>query len=86
MVTQRLISARIAETTLWEIEQETMVSGFKRNRILNEGARLWLSLTDARRECRAHPDSEYRMKALIRIVKLWFPEVDDLVSVENLYK
>ena len=86
MVTQRLISARIAETTLWEMEQETMVSGYKRNRILNEGARLWLSLKDARRECRVHPDPEHRMKALIRIVKLWFPEVDDLVSIENLYK
>jgi len=26
------------------------------------------------------------MKQLVHFVKLWFPEVDDLVSVENLYK
>lgn len=86
MATQRLISARIAETTLWEMEQETMVTGTKRNRILNEGARLWLSLEDARRVCRAFPAPEQRMKALVHFVKLWFPEVEDLVSVENPYK
>lgn len=86
MVTQRLISARIDETTLWELEQEAMVSGIKRNRVLNEGARLWLSLHDIRRTCRANPDPEYRMKALVRFVKLHFPEVKNLVSVENLYK
>jgi len=86
MLSQRLISARIAETLLWEMEQETMRSGFKRNRVLNEGARLWLSLKDARRACKANPDPEYRMKQLVYFVKLWFPEVDDLVSVENLYK
>lgn len=85
MVTQRLISARIAETTLWEMEQEAMVSGSKRNRILNEGARLWLSLKDSRRVCRANPDPESRTKALLHFVKLWFPEVKDLVSVDNLH-
>lgn len=86
MVTQRLITARIAETTLWDMEQEKMASGTKRNRILNEGARLWLSLQDDRRRCRANTDQEYRMKALVHFVRLWFPEVDDLVSVENLHK
>lgn len=86
MVTQRLISARIAETTLWEIEQETMASGIRRNRILNDGARLWLSLKDARRMCQANQDPEHRKKALVHFVKLWFPEVQDLVSVENHYK
>ena len=86
MATQRLISARIAETLLWEIEQETMVTGIKRNRVLNQGARLWLSLQDARRTCRAHFDPESRMKELIHFVKLYFPEVSDLVSVKGLYK
>jgi len=86
MLSQRLISARIAETLLWEMEQETMRSGCKRNRVLNEGARLWLSLKDARRACKANPEPEYRIKQLVHFVKLWFPEVDDLVSVENLYK
>lgn len=86
MVTQRMISARIAETTLWEMEQETMVSGIKRNRILNEGARLWLSLKDARRVCQANPDPEQRMKALVHFVKLWFPEAEDLVENHNPQK
>lgn len=86
MATQRLISARIDETTLWVIEQWAMIAGIKRNRVLNEGARIWLSLADARMECREHNDAESRMKALVHLVKLWFPEVADLVSVENLYK
>lgn len=86
MGTQRLISARIAETTLWEIEQVSMRTGIKRNRVLNEGALVWLDLLDARAYCRANPDQEHRMKALAHFVKLYFPEVKDLASVENLYK
>lgn len=83
---KRPISARIDETTLWTLEQLAMIADIKRNHVLNEGARLWLSLANARIACREHSDAESRMKQLVRFVKLWFPEVDDLVSVENLHK
>lgn len=59
---------------MWALDQETMVSGTPRNKILNEGARLWLNLADARRRYRAHQDPEVRRKILVGFLKLWFPE------------
>ena len=74
MVRQTAISARIDNNTLWMIEQETMAGGPKRNRILNEGARMYLSITDARRAYRMHQDPAVRRKILNGMLKRWFPE------------
>lgn len=86
MTTQTPISARIDNTLLWSIEQETMAGGTKRNRILNEGARMWLDLHDRRRRMRAYGDDESRMALLVGFLKLYVPEAADLVSVESIYK
>lgn len=59
---------------MWALEQEKMAHGTPRNKILNEGARLWLSLIDARREYRAFQDPEVRRKILAGFLRLWFPE------------
>lgn len=78
MVKQTAISARIDNNTLWMIEQERMAGGPKRNRILNEGARMYLSITDARRAYRMHWDPAVKRKILNGILKQWFPEAAPL--------
>ncbi len=83
---QTPISARIDNGILWDIEQETMLGHYKRNRILNEGARLWLDVIDRRRRMRANPVPEKRMALLVGFVKLFMPEAEDLMSVESIYK
>lgn len=74
MVTQKAISARIDNDILWQIEQETMTGSANRNKILNQGARLWISLADARREYNMHQDPEVRKKIVNGFLQLWFPE------------
>lgn len=79
MVTQQAISARITHEIMWALEQETMVSGVPRNRILNEGALLWLALADARRQIRAHSDLTVKRKIAIGWLKMWFTEAYDVL-------
>lgn len=74
MINQIPISARIDSLTLWKMEQEQMTSGKKRNRILNEGARMYLDATDRRREIRMHADPEVKKKILMGFLATWFPE------------
>lgn len=78
MINQKPISARIDYNTLWELEQEAMISGTTRNRALNKGARLWLDLNDRRRQMRAHPDPEIRRKIVRGFIDLWIPEATGL--------
>ncbi|MBO5832540.1 MAG: hypothetical protein J6Q95_04545 [Alistipes sp.] len=74
MLNQKPISARIQHQTLWEMELETQATGMSRNRILNEGARLYLNLLDTRRAYRSIPYPDDRKKILNGFLKLWFPE------------
>lgn len=74
MVNQKAISARINVNTLWQIEQEVMTGSMSRNKILNEGARMYLSLQDARRAYHAHGDEDVRKKIINGFLKYWFPE------------
>lgn len=80
MVTQQAISARIFYETIWAMYQETMVSGTPRNKILNEGARLWLDLADARRQIRAFDKIEIKRKIAIGWLLKWFPEAKDALT------
>lgn len=76
MVNQKPISARIDNTILWKVDQEVMLGTTSKNRILNEGAQLWLDLVDARREYRMMRDSDVRRNILVGFLKKHFPEVD----------
>lgn len=78
MVNQKAISARIDNHILWQIEQETMLGSMNRNKILNQGARLWISLADARREYKMHQDPKVRKKIINGFLRNWFPEAADL--------
>lgn len=74
MITQTSISARINNYTLWDINQRVMKGRVTRNRILNDGARLWLHLQNARDSFREHQDPTVRQKILNGFLKAWFPE------------
>ena len=78
MVTQKPISARISHETLWEIEQEIMLGETTRNKILNDGARLWLDLRDTRRRIRAHGDTSIKRKIIRGFIAKWMPEAAGL--------
>lgn len=75
-VTQTPISARIQHEILWRIEQETQLGMYTRNRILNQGASLFLDLIDTRREYWAHPQQDVRRKIVRGFLLRWFPEYD----------
>lgn len=74
MINQTAISARINNYILWKINQEVMTGRVNRNRILNDGAMLWLQLQDARDAYKAHEDPTVRQKILNGLLKTWFPE------------
>lgn len=75
-VTQTAISARIQNEVLWSINQEAQLGMYTRNRILNQGASLFLDLIDTRREYRAHPQQDVRRKIVKGFLLRWFPECD----------
>lgn len=74
MIKQKAISARIHVQTLWDIDQLCMGRMLTRNRLLNDGARLYISLARARDACHSHADPETRKKILSGFLKQWFPE------------
>lgn len=83
MVTQKAISARIQNETLWNIEQEHMIDqAHNRNRILNEGARMYLDLINADRAMGMYPDDEKtRRKILLGWLQKWWPRASYLIRV-----
>lgn len=74
MIRQKPISARIQYETMWNLEQERMASGSTINKMLNEGARMYLDTVYTRRifGLNAH---EIARRAMVRgYLKKWFPE------------
>lgn len=74
MVNQTAISARIDNQTLWMIDQEIMATGCKRNRLLNEGVRMYIQTLGMRREFRLHQSPDIRRKILKKFLLVYFPE------------
>lgn len=74
MINQTAISARINNYTLWQIQQEVMLGYTNRNRILNDGARMYLAIRDAQRAWKCHSDEETRKKILNGFLRFWFLE------------
>ena len=75
-VTQTAISARIQNEILWKIELETHRGTYTRNRILNQGASLFLDLMEARRLYRLYPQKDVKQKIVKGFLMRWFPECD----------
>lgn len=51
-----------------------MLGEFNKNRILNEGADLFIDLLDTRRSFRSHSDSTVKRKILQGFLLKYFPE------------
>lgn len=68
---QKPISARIDYHIMWQIEQETMLGYYTRNRILNEGARLFLDLLDTRRNLKYHANPADQDKIRKGFLRKW---------------
>lgn len=68
MVNQKPISMRIDECILNMVDQEAFMTGRPRNRILNEGAALYVELQDLRRRLRYYDgnDSEALLEQFFR--------------------
>lgn len=75
-VTQTAISARIQHEILRRIDKEQQLGVYTRNRILNQGASLFLDLIDTRREYWAHSQQDIRRKIVKGFLMRWFPECD----------
>lgn len=79
MVNQTPISARIDNTLLWQIEQEHMVNpSANRNRVLNQGAKMFLDYLETKRQLRAGYDYDTRRKILRGFLAKWFPADRDI--------
>ena len=76
MMSQVPISVRMDSAVKWRVDQEVMLGEYNRNRIINRGADMYVDLLDARRQYRAHPNQDVRMKILKGFLLRWFPEVD----------
>lgn len=77
MVKQTAISARLDNILLWMLEQEKMVSGQPRNRMINEGTRAYLELRRAKRAYNKASTAVERRKILRGFLKLYFPETNN---------
>lgn len=74
MINQKAISARIHVQTLWDIDQLCMGRRLTRNRLLNDGARMYISLARSRDAWHSHADPITRERILNGFLKQWFPE------------
>lgn len=54
-----------------------MATGRKRNRILNEGAMMYISTLEIRRLYLLHQDPDIRRKILRGFLRTYFPEAAD---------
>lgn len=76
MITQEPISARIDSATKWRADQFALERGTKRNKMLNQGLEVFMSLEIMRENLRRYRSKNVRRKILKGFFKLWVPELD----------
>jgi hypothetical protein len=76
MISQVPISARINATTKWRADQFAYVNCTNRNRMINRGLEVFMSLEDMRANLRYYKDKDTRRKILKGFLKTWVPELD----------
>ena len=75
MINQVPISARIHSTTKWRADQFALEHGTTRNRMINEGLGVFMSLETMRANCRRYRSKEVWRKILKGFLKMWVPEL-----------
>lgn len=74
MVTQKPISLKIDTELLQELDEEVRLGWRKRNCIINQAIRLYLSLQDCRREVHCVGDADVKVDIVETWLKKNFPE------------
>lgn len=75
MINQVPISARIGSWTKWRVDQFASEHGTTRNRMLNEGLEVFMSLEAMRANLRRYKSKDVRRKILKGFLKTWVPEL-----------
>lgn len=74
MVTQKLISLKIDTELLKDLDDEVRLGWRKRNYIINQSIRLYLSLQDCRRTVRCIGNADAKVDEVETWLKKNFPE------------
>lgn len=74
MINQVPISARIHSTTKWRADIFALENGTTRNRMINEGLEVLMSLETMRANCRRYKSKNTRRKILEGFLRMWVPE------------
>lgn len=75
MINQVPISARIYSTTKWRADQFAIERGTSRNRMINEGLEIFMSLETMRANLCRYKSKDVRRKILKGFLKIWVPEL-----------
>lgn len=74
MVTQKAISAKIDLKLLEELDKEVSLGWKKRNALINDAIKVYLSLQDTRREFKCLGDPDAKVEVAGRWLRRYFPE------------
>lgn len=75
MINQVPISASINATTKWRADQFAYENCTTRNRMINQGLEVFMSLENMRAYLRCYKDKSIRRKILKGFLKMWVPEL-----------
>ena len=75
MISQVPISARIDSWVKWRADQFASENRTTRNRMINQGLNILMSLEEMRANLRNHKDKDTRSKILNGFLKMWVPEL-----------
>lgn len=75
MKNQVPISARINSTLKWRADEFANDRGMSRNRMINEGLEVYMSLEAMRSNLRRYSSKDVRKKILKGFLKTWVPEL-----------
>ena len=75
MIHQVPVSARIDSWVKWRADQFASENRTTRNRMINQGLNILMSLEEMRANCRRYKSKDVRRKILKGFPKTWVPEL-----------
>ena len=75
MNSQTPISARIDDVIKWRADQFASENRTTRNRMINDGLQVFMSLETMRADLRRYKSKDTRRKILKGFLKIWVPEL-----------
>lgn len=74
MINQKAIPLKLYSNLVDELDKEASVTGYKRNRIINDAVRHYLKAADTRRRIRAYSRLDDKQWELRKFLEQWIPE------------